>query len=349
MNDRPLKLKSYITDCEGPISLNDNALELTAEFIPGGDSFYAKISRYDDYLADVAHKPGYKAGDTLRLILPFLKAYGVTGRMMADFSADHVDLVPDAAAALAEIGAGMDTFIISTSYAPYVKALCELVGVPFSSAYCTAVDIDAYLLDEADAAPVRAIKDRLDGLPEFDLPPGVTKYEELPADTKKAIGELDRVFWDELPGMRAGVLLTAADPVGGAGKARALEDALLRTGQSMSDIIYVGDSITDVQALRAVSDGGGLAVSFNGNRYAVEAADVAMAGTSVMGLVPLAKAFLDGGKKGVCVLLDDLTQNIMNDTKLREAAVIDETNRESLIAISEAVRREIRGKAGNIG
>ncbi|NLB76264.1 MAG: hypothetical protein GX799_07345, partial [Crenarchaeota archaeon] len=66
------------SDCEGPIAKNDNAYELCAHFIPDGDKFFANISKYDDVLAAVLHKPGYTSGSTLKLILPFLKAYDVT-------------------------------------------------------------------------------------------------------------------------------------------------------------------------------------------------------------------------------------------------------------------------------
>ena len=63
----------FVSDCEGPITKNDNAAELAEAFIPKGHIFFSKISLYDDYLAEVVHRPGYKAGDTLRLILPFSK------------------------------------------------------------------------------------------------------------------------------------------------------------------------------------------------------------------------------------------------------------------------------------
>jgi energy-converting hydrogenase A subunit R len=77
--------KVFISDCEGPISKNDNAFELTAHYVPNGERLFTVISRYDDVLAEVVKKPGYKAGDTLKLILPFLKAYGVTDRKMQKF------------------------------------------------------------------------------------------------------------------------------------------------------------------------------------------------------------------------------------------------------------------------
>ncbi len=75
----------FISDCEGPISKNDNAFELAANFIPNGDKLFANISKYDDVLADVLRKPGYSAGSTLKLILPFFKAYGVTDKQMEEF------------------------------------------------------------------------------------------------------------------------------------------------------------------------------------------------------------------------------------------------------------------------
>jgi energy-converting hydrogenase A subunit R len=65
--------KAFVSDCEGPISKNDNAFELTAHYVPNGDNLFTVISRYDDVLADVLKRPGYKAGDTLSLYCPFLR------------------------------------------------------------------------------------------------------------------------------------------------------------------------------------------------------------------------------------------------------------------------------------
>jgi energy-converting hydrogenase A subunit R len=85
----------FVFDCEGPISKNDNAYELAANFIPNGDSFFCNVSKYDDVLADVLKKPNYSAGGTLRLILPFLKAYGLTDARMEEFSSDNIILISD--------------------------------------------------------------------------------------------------------------------------------------------------------------------------------------------------------------------------------------------------------------
>ena len=83
----------FISDCEGPISKNDNAFELTAHFIPEGDKLFANISKYDDVMADVLRKPSYSAGSTLKLVLPFFKAYDVTDKQMEDFSEKNIVLI----------------------------------------------------------------------------------------------------------------------------------------------------------------------------------------------------------------------------------------------------------------
>ncbi len=82
----------FVTDCEGPISKNDNAYELAAQFIPNGDKLFSILSKYDDVLVDVFEKPEYTAGSTLKLILPFFKAYGITDAQMEQFSQENIVL-----------------------------------------------------------------------------------------------------------------------------------------------------------------------------------------------------------------------------------------------------------------
>jgi len=90
----------FVTDCEGPLTKNDNAQEIAARFIPDGAAFFARLSKYDDFLVDVAHKQGYNAGNTLRLIPPFFEAFHVSDEDVELFSAEGVLLVPGVAKAL---------------------------------------------------------------------------------------------------------------------------------------------------------------------------------------------------------------------------------------------------------
>ena len=140
----------FITDCEGPISKNDNAFELTCKFIPEGEKFFTQISRYDDVLADVVKRSGYKAGGTLKLIVPFLKAYEVTNKKMIEFSTHNVLLMPGAKDTLRLLRDMMPSFIVSTSYKHYIRVLCNVLNFPYKKTYCTSLNIDAYHMDKEE-------------------------------------------------------------------------------------------------------------------------------------------------------------------------------------------------------
>ena len=66
-----------------------------------------------------------------------------------------------------------------------------------------------------------------------------------------------------------------------------------------ADVMYVGDSITDVQPLEAVRAWGGVSLSFNGNAYALAAAEFAAASPDAEVTAELARAFADSGREGV--------------------------------------------------
>lgn len=295
----------YVTDCEGPLTRNDNAQEIAAEFLPDGAELFARLSKYDDCLADVLHRPGYNAGDTLRLLPPFLRAFGVGDDDVVRFSAENVLVVPGAPELLRELRTTLPCFIISTSYTPYIRALCDVIGFPFVDCRCTTLSLDAWRLPAGEAARLREWAERIVARPLIDLPEGAASLDDLSERDRAAVRELDELFWDEMAGDRddaadarlpaAGRLLRAVRPVGGGMKLAALEELVAETGCGADQVMYVGDSITDAPPLSAVRSWGGAAVSFNGNGYALAAAEIAAAGPSVEPVARLARAFVDGG------------------------------------------------------
>lgn len=77
--------KSFITDCEGPLTLNDNAFELAVHFIEDGGELFKILSLYDDYLVDIVKKDNYKAGNTLKLVLPFFVCENIKNDDLVNF------------------------------------------------------------------------------------------------------------------------------------------------------------------------------------------------------------------------------------------------------------------------
>ena len=124
--------REYFSDVEGPYSLDDNAFELAGFLIPKGHEFFRQLSAYDDYLADIIEKEGYKPGDTLRLQIPFLKAFGATNKILEEFSTKNINVLPGTKDCLQYLSENMRCYLISTSYEPYIRAFCKVIGFGLS-------------------------------------------------------------------------------------------------------------------------------------------------------------------------------------------------------------------------
>jgi predicted HAD superfamily phosphohydrolase len=311
------------TACEGPLALNDNAFELCREFIkPQGDRFFRQVSRYDDYLAGVAKRPGYKAGDTLKLILPFLKAHGLTNARIEAFSRQNVTLVPGAEDAFKFLhGRNFPIFEISTGCRPFAEAVGLRLGFKKERIFSTEIDLDRFTLSAAEAEELLRLQGEIAAAPAIELPPDAAAAADLPAPVAEAIARLDRIFWEQLPAMEIAALYQEVNPIGGPEKAKAVSDSLAQTGLSLADTIYVGDSLTDVQAFEAVRAGGGLAISFNGDRYAVNAAEVIVVSDSAWSVALLTAIFQSWGKEGVLEVAAPETRAKSRSLVLPEKAI----------------------------
>ncbi len=362
-------------DCEGPLTQNDNAFELCQEFIPNGGKFFSIVSKYDDFLADVIKKPGYKAGDTLRLVLPFLKAFGVTNNKMEEFSEKTLILLSGTEIMLPILNSFLPSFIISTSYKPYLEALCKLTSFPIENCFCTEVDIDSYQIEDSEVDRLRHWADEIAKMEMIEWKDDAKGIEDLEPKHQESVKRLDDIFWNELYDMEIGRLLKDIKPVGGVEKAISIEKSLERTGFSKSNVVFVGDSITDCQALDLVSKAGGVAISFNGNRYAIRNADYAILSENtciIGGICGLLKSQgMDALKRFkkesngrlhmdelLCeILKSDAPEAILKEIErcrekdeLLEIYNIQGKKDESLIKKSEEVRRMVRGhRIGELG
>jgi len=325
-------------DCEGPITLNDNAYEFAETLIPDGGAFFARISRYDDYLAEVEKRPGYKAGDTLKLILPFLKAFGADNRLLREFSRKTLRVLPRAVETLRALHRLLPTFIISTSYRPYLEALCEVIEFPLERVFCTEVDFDLVKITKAEEKELKSLVRTILELPVIEIPEGARALEDLPSESRRAVEKLEEIFWKKLPEMETGRFLREVNPVGGKEKARAVKLACGETGAFPSEVLYLGDSITDVEALTLVRGSGGGAVAFNANRYALRAAEFFVLSETAEPHKTLAQTFLAGGREGLKAL------SLNGSTRSFSFGRIEGLDPE-LIRHSETFRKKVRGEA----
>ncbi len=329
----------YITDCEGPISKNDNAFELASKIVPDGDNLFGVLSRYDDVLADVVKKRNYNPGYTLKLIGPFLKAFGATEESMREYSSKNIKLVPGAQQTLNAIRSFMPTYIVSTSYEQYIESLCKEVDFPSENTYSTKFRLDRFEIRDSERSELEKMAREIASMDVMDIPPS-NKLSDFSEKDKNNVNRLDEMIWKEIQKMRVGRILKEVKPVGGYEKSLAVLDISRKLGIPLSEVMYVGDSITDIDAFGSVRKSGGLTVSFNGNNYAVREAEIGVTSPTTDIMEVIALDFSSHGKDGVLKSVE----------RHPRVEVIDDNNREEFSKHSSRFRKTVRGEAiGKLG
>jgi energy-converting hydrogenase A subunit R len=356
----------FISDCEGPISKNDNAFELTAHFIPGGDKIFSLVSKYDDILVDVVKKEDYSAGGTLKLILPFFKAFDVTDKKMQEFSEQNIVLIADTKDALRQILDSSDAFIVSTSYEHYIRALCNAIHFPFENTYCTRLQLDNYTITSQEKERLQEIAKELTSMPMITIPDNVQSLSEFSFQDQETIQRLNQIFWTEIASMSCGRIFSEIKTIGGPQKAEAIKDVTSKLHITPTEVIYIGDSITDVEAFQLVRKSGGLAVSFNGNSYAVKNADVVVMSENSVVTAILADVFINHGKTDALQIVKDWNRKSLKRSivdpfllgqlfalypkELPKVQIPHAANMETIVKESSEFRKKVRGQAiGRLG
>jgi energy-converting hydrogenase A subunit R len=363
-------VRKYVTDGEGPVTKNDNAYELSKHYVKGkgvdGGEFFTVISSYDDVLAYIVKRENYKAGDTLRLILPFLKAYGASNQGIIEYSKANILLMPKVEETLLYIHGelNMPTYMISTSYEPYVKAVRSILRIPFREVYCTKLDIDRYKLPKDERRRLMKLSEEICSMKPIKIPLGAQSLQELSEEDWETFRRLDEIFWKIMPEMEAYKMVQDVNPIGGPEKVNALRNICESTETPISELMYVGDSITDVEALRTVKEAGGLSVSFNGNNYAVFEAEVAVLSPEATPLAILAEVFKKHGLQAALRIAEDwgektlrsqgvnrkLVEKVFTTTIPVKVYRLRSDIRDQVSAESSVYRKTVRGeKVGALG
>ncbi len=135
----------------------------------------------------------------------------------------------------------------------------------------------------------------------------------------------------------------------------------------LEDVMYVGDSITDVEAFQLVRDNGGLTVSFNGNNYAVRSAEIAVLSKNNIVTAIITDVFCKRGKQAALNLVENwnvqsLERNgvislslldhlfSLYPQTLPKVQIITAKNMEYIAKESSEFRKKVRGESiGRLG
>ena len=285
----------YITSCEGPVSRSDSAQEIAAAFLPEGERLFALLKQFDDYLGDIEKVKSHVYGNSLKYILPFLKAAGVTDKDVREFSKQHISVMSETKEIFASIQEKMEIYIVSAEYVYYIEEVAKYLGLDTAHAYATRVFFDDYTMGEREQKMFTGLANAF-----LQLPPiSWSEAGVVPPDGQFAIDSLKAFFLERLSTLSVNRWLKGIHLMSGAEKAEAVLDIAKRTNTALEDIIYVGEGITDVNALSLVREHGGLSISYNGSRQAVLNAEYTVVSEDASILKEIAFTFSQSGKRGI--------------------------------------------------
>ena len=344
--------KSFITDCEGPLTLNDNAYEIADNIIENGGELFRILSLYDDYLADVVKVENYKVGNTLKFILPFFVVENLTNQDLIEFSKNNIYAVRDSKFLLEYLKEAINIYIVSTSYGQYIKAVSEYMDVPFKNTFYTDVDVDVLKLNDGEIKKIMEFKNLILNNPE--------NYELF-----------DDIFYTQIPKMSIYENIKKVEVVGGEGKKLAIDKIIKRDNIDINGMLYIGDSITDVEPLAFTRKNNGISISFNGNEYPLKVAEIAIVSPSAITTAVIANIYADNDKNKVLEFINDYNntdeiENLFYDYNIKTEIkdkffqvfsdnypiikIINNENFEEILKVSKDMRNNIRGQdIGELG
>jgi len=360
-------------DLEGPISVIDFAAELGKklnkkleldlhEYNMG--EFFTMISKYDDYLIEVAGVKEqlnileYQPGDTLRLMAP-LYVSCFSDEELINLAKSNLGLLPGCGELMKILQKDWDIFVISTSYSHFAHNVTSALKIPKDHVYCTNLHIQQL---KEEALDINVAIDIL-------IRQIFKKYLSNDKDLDSIIEDLNTFFWmgPESDYIR---IMNQVIVRGGKRKELAVEEISSRTNIPISEMIALGDSITDINMLQRISDEGGIAVSLNGNRFSVGRANIALITTNSLGVLPIfqeyenIKYFLEqwefnfkGFQNDPKDIPDDLISPQCKDFFIKYKflpEIVDLTNKskkqiDDIILRQESMRKFMRGWVSKLG
>ncbi|MFO7967785.1 MAG: hypothetical protein R6U44_09335 [Archaeoglobaceae archaeon] len=339
-------MDKFFTDWEGPWVTTDFAYEIARKVL-NNQIFFQRLSQYDDYLSYIVKKEDYEPGDTLKILAPFIIASEVTSQNLRDISRDLVTFVPHSRQAVKSLD--YMPVVISTSYQQFLEVSAGALGIK-EHLYGTELRIDDYRVDEEDKELVKRAVGDIAALPEIEVRSDMTK-DELPEASEQSVDWLDDFFWKRLRHTSFEPVLEKVKAMGGKRKREVVERYM--DDFNYNEVIAIGDSISDYAMLDFVRDNG-VALSFNGNEYALDHSNVAVISDTAFGEAAVVDAFAKKGIDGVIDVVKNKRTELLNPQIAKNLSTtkfywLNDVDLDAVIVESEHMRKKLRGGAGHLG
>ncbi|MDR0778448.1 MAG: hypothetical protein LBE48_03305 [Methanomassiliicoccaceae archaeon] len=349
--------KQTVCSVTGFLSSANAMKRMCDRFIRNGGKVFDVLMAYDNIIAFGLNREDRRSGDTLKTLVPLLKASGVTDKSIYDHFSANKDMMPgsDVIHYMNEL---MTTLVVSESYEHHVMVVSESLNLPIDGIRCTEVSFDALELDKQEA---KKFRNMLTDLAKMDVP----KITSNPADRAQYIEHKDQMILDSVDDIVEAIndseihyQMDSVRPVGGNEKAFSLMDMRRGTGVDLDCTAYVGNNATDYPAMDIIRDNDGLSISFNGDAYAVRGSNIAVMSPNPIVAAVLISEFYIGGLEEVFEMVrswdrdklsgyDNSDRHLMSallrtfPSKLPEVVIVNDNNVDDVVRESTRYRRKL--------
>ncbi len=350
----------FVTNLRGFLIMNNYVRDLCARFIRNGAHLYDVLVRYDELTAYVLGREEATAGDSLKWVVPFLKANGATDHLVNRFGREDMRLMPGAGEAIRYITNLMPSFINTSMYEHGTMEAADALGNPLCDFLGSKMDLDHVQFGRAEARKVREMCEEISSL----RIPKVEYELNVPMEVDEAdvriIKTLDTILRERIPELSAMSLMESVTAVTSHKKAYQLLDIRRQTNIDLDATLYIGGDNTDFQAMDLVRDSGGVSIAFNGTDFAVRGSTVAILSKDATVGAVFAGQFYSRGIEAVLELANNWDRKYIKEAefpdenvvdrmlaahprKLPEVYVVDRRNVDEVAARSAQYRKKLLG------
>lgn len=352
--------KQFITSCWGFLTRNNGTRDICERFIRNGGHFYDIISRYDSLCAYILSRDEGDSGSLLKMVAPFLKAFGASDLQIHNTSSESLELMPEAGHTMRYALNIMPGFITTGLYEHDVMNICEALGIPMGNISFTGLSLDSEDMNRQEGRILRDMASDITSLrlPRTEYPLNVPM--ELDPLDSKVLKVLDKVVEDMKSLDASQSIMRSMSSIGSSEKAYTLLEIRRRTSVDLDGTAYVGSHTSDYQAMELVNESGGLSISFNGDDFAVRGSNIAVLSNDCTVAGVLLQEFYNSGIEAVNELAENWNRKYLkertftdphlvnamlkaNPRKLPDVFMVDRSNVNEIAEKSSAYRKRILG------
>ncbi|WP_400204103.1 hypothetical protein [Candidatus Methanomassiliicoccus intestinalis] len=315
--------KFFIVCGEGTIFPKNVTRELCLNKIPNGSKLYDVLYSYASFSLISMERPAYRKEDTLRLILPFLRSYGLSNTSLKQYFKTNLNLTPGSRRTMRFAQEITLPFLISSLYEHYVCEACEVVDIPVENTYSMSLDLDYWDISKDEESTVKKLGDEIASMPIINRPSDESTMDDISETDKNTLSRLDEIFEDELIGLQSFRLLSSSSPLGGEEKASSFLDIRRKTALNADDVMLVCSSDSDSLLAHMIREAGGLVVAFNATPLTLISSDIAVVSEDTTILSFLADVFQSSGKGHVEELVEDWSTEAIRESPANKYLIND--------------------------